>query len=83
MRKTGRSRAEQQTEAKQWHLALSQFFREALWDTVVVSGFEFAQEQLEAERTALCGLRYTHQAERTAMRAGHNEEFADVGRPTR
>ena len=79
MRKTGRSRAEEQTEAKQWHLALSDFFREALWDTVVVSGFEFAQEQLEAERTALCGPRYTHQAERAAMRAGHTKSSLTLG----
>ena len=79
MRKTGRSRAEEQTEAKQWHLPLSDFFREALWDTVAVSGFEFAREQLEAERAALCGPRYTHLAERAAMRAGHAKSSLTLG----
>jgi hypothetical protein len=34
MRKTGRSRIEEQTTAKQWHLPLGEFFREALLDTV-------------------------------------------------
>jgi putative transposase len=79
MRKTGRSRAEEQTEARQWHLPLSGFFREALWDTVVFSGFEFAREQLEAERAALCGPRYAHLAERAAIRAGHAKSSLTLG----
>ena len=79
MGKTGRSRAEAQTEARQWHLPLSDIFREALWDTVVVSGFEFAREQLEAERAAVCGPRYTHLAERAVMRAGHAKSSLTLG----
>jgi putative transposase len=65
MRKAGRSRVEEHTAAKQWHLPLSEFFHEALWDTVVVSGFEFAREQLEAERAAL--------------RAGHAKSSLTLG----
>jgi len=88
MGKTGRSRAEVQTGSEQWYLPLGEFFHEALWDTVVVSGFEFAREQLEAERAALCGPRYAHLAERAAMRAGHAKSSlslggrrAEIGRP--
>jgi putative transposase len=79
MRKTGRSRVEEQTAAKQWNLPLSKFFHEALWDTVVVSGFEFAREQLEAERAVLCGPRYAHLAERVGMRAGHAKSSLSLG----
>jgi hypothetical protein len=53
MRKIGRSRAGEQTGAKQWYLPLSVFFRQALWDTVFVSRFEFAQGQLEADPALL------------------------------
>jgi Transposase, Mutator family len=59
--------------------AARRIFREALWDTVVVSGFEFAREQLEAERGALCGPRYAHVAERAAMRAGHAKSSLTLG----
>jgi len=79
MRKRGRSRVEEQTAGKQWYLPLKQFFHEALWDTVVVSGFEFAREQLEAERAVLCGPRYAHLAERAAMRAGHAKSSLTLG----
>jgi putative transposase len=88
MKKTGRSRAEEQTAAKQRYLPLSEFFHQALWETVVVSGFDFAREQLEAERAALCGPRYAHLAARVAMRAGHAKSSltlggrcAEIGRP--
>lgn len=79
MGKTGKSTAEEQTAEKQWYLPLGEFFREALWDTVVVAGFEFAREQLEAERVALCGPRYVHAAERAAMRAGHAKSSLTLG----
>jgi len=79
MGKTGRSRVEEQTGGKQRYLPLREFFREALWDAVVVSGFAFAQEQLEAERAALCGPRYAHDPERAAMRAGHAPSSLTVG----
>ena len=36
-------------------LPLRELVREALFDTVVVSGLEYVGEVLEEERTALCG----------------------------
>jgi hypothetical protein len=42
-----------------------------LWDTVVISGLAFVEEEMEAERAALCGPRYAHLTERQAQRAGH------------
>ena len=44
--------------------------RAALWDTVVISGLAFVEEEMEAERAALCGPRYAHLAERQAQRCG-------------
>lgn len=79
MKKTGRSRAEEQTATKQWHLPLGKMAEESLWDAVVLSGVEFALEQLEAERTMLCGARYAHVAERQAMRAGHAKSSLSLG----
>jgi putative transposase len=79
MRKIGRSRVEEQTGAKQWHLALGRMAEESLWDAVVLSGVEFALEQLEAERTMLCGARYAHLAERQALRAGHAKSSLSLG----
>jgi putative transposase len=52
-------------------LRLSAMVREALYDTVMVTGLACVAEVLEAERAALCGARYAHQAERQALRAGH------------
>ncbi len=52
-------------------LRLSAMVREALYDTVMVTGLACVDEVLEAERAALCGARYAHQAERQALRAGH------------
>jgi putative transposase len=52
-------------------LRLSGLVRDALYDTVMVTGLACVDEVLEAERAALCGARYAHQAERQALRAGH------------
>ena len=71
MGKTGRTEVEEQTASRQQDLPLRELARKALWETVMLSGLAFAEEALEAERTALCGPRYTHNAERSAMRAGH------------
>jgi putative transposase len=79
MRKTGRSGIKEQSAARQWHLPLGEFFRDALFDTVVIAGFAFAQEQLEAERAMLCGPRYAHDAERAALRAGHAKSSLTLG----
>ena len=66
-RRTGRGQSDQQ---QQLRLPLRELVREALLDTVVVSGLEYVGEVLEEERTELCGLRYRHDAERRASRAG-------------
>jgi hypothetical protein len=36
---------------------------------VLISGVLFVEEELEEERSALCGPRYAHLAERQAMRS--------------
>lgn len=71
MRKIGMRREKEQSAAGQLRFPFRGLAREALWDTVVLSGFGFVQEELEAERTALCGEPYTHQDYRQAVRGGH------------
>ena len=71
MRKIGRSKVQAQTHGQQQYLPLREFAREALWDTVVLAGLGFVQEELERERTGLCGERYAHQEGRQAGRVGH------------
>jgi putative transposase len=60
-------------------LPLREWAHEALWDAVVISGLQFAQEQLEAERAALCGPRYAHLVGREATRAGHVTSSLTLG----
>src|SRR5262249_19236811 len=79
MRKIGRSKVQEQTRGQQQYLPLREFAREALWDTVVLSGWAFVEEELEAERTALCGPRYAHVAGREAIRAGHVASSLTLG----
>ena len=71
MRKTGKKRDEEQSAAGQMRFPFRGLARAALWDSVILSGFGFVQDELEAERTALCGERYAHQEHRQAVRAGH------------
>ena len=52
-------------------LPLRGLARAALWDTVVISGLAFVEEEMEAERAGLCGPRYAHLTERQALRSGH------------
>jgi putative transposase len=52
-------------------LRLPGLVREALHETVIRAGLACVDEVLEAERVALCGVRYEHLAERQALRAGH------------
>jgi putative transposase len=79
MRKIGRSKAEGQTGHRPRYLPLREFAREALWDTMVLSGLAFVEEELEAERTALCGPRYAHVTGREAIRAGHVSSSLTLG----
>lgn len=69
MRKIGKKPGKEQSAAGQF--PFRGLARAALWDSVVLSGFGFIQEELEAERMALCGERYTHQEHREAVRGGH------------
>jgi transposase-like protein len=69
--KIGKKQGQEQSAAGQFRFPFHGLAREALWDTVVLSGFGFVQDELEAERTALCGERYAHQENREAVRAGH------------
>ena len=69
VRKTGKSRVEEQAESQRY-LALKEFAREALWETVIFSGLAYAQETLEAERSAICGERYARLADRAALLRG-------------
>ena len=71
MNKNGKSRGREQSAQKQLMLPLRGLARAALWDTVVISGLAFVEEEMEAERAALCGPRYAHLAERQAQRSGH------------
>ena len=71
MKKTGKKSEKEQSATRQLRFPFQGLAREALWDTVVLSGFGFVQDELERERTALCGERYAHQEDRQAARAGH------------
>ena len=70
MRKTDRRRAQEQSREDQRRLPLRELVREALFDTVIVSGLEYVGELLEEERTTLCGPRYRHDPQRTGLRSG-------------
>jgi putative transposase len=71
MGKIGKKRAKEQSAGGQLRFPFHGMARESLFDAVMLSGFGFVQDELEAERTALCGERYTHQVHRQAVRAGH------------
>jgi hypothetical protein len=61
-------------------LPFRELVREALLDTVIVSGLEYVAEVLEEERTALCGPRYQHDPEREAVRTGSVPNSLSLGR---
>jgi putative transposase len=66
-------RSHQVESPTQRHLPLVDLLidtRAELMELAVVSGLKVLTTMLEADRTALCGPRYQHQAERAASRAG-------------
>jgi transposase-like protein len=66
-------RSHQGDSAGQRHLPLVDLLvdtRAELMELAVASGLQVLTTMLEDDRTALCGPRYQHQAERTASRAG-------------
>jgi hypothetical protein len=69
--KNGKRRGREQSTERQPQLPLRGLARKALWDTVMISGLAFVEDELEVERVALCGQRYEHQAGRQALRSGH------------
>ena len=71
MNKNGKRRGGEQSAERQPMLPLRGLARAALWDTVVISGLAFVEEEMEAERAGLCGPRYAHLTERQALRSGH------------
>lgn len=79
MEKVGRKKGQEQSAAGQLKLPLRELVREALFDTVIVSGLEYVGEVLEEERTALCGPRYQHDPQRHALRAGSVPSSLSLG----
>jgi hypothetical protein len=70
MDKIGRSRSLEQKGDGQLRLSLKVLAREALWDTVVILGLAFVEEEMEGQGGALRGPRYAHLIERQALRSG-------------
>src|SRR5947208_13511849 len=66
-------RSHQADSPPQRHLPLVDLLvdtRAELMELAVASGLKVLTTMLEADRTAICGPRYEHQAQRDAMRAG-------------
>lgn len=66
-------------EERQEVLPLAELVREALYETVLMSGLAYVSEVLEAEREAVCGPRYRHDEYREAYRSGHSESSLVLG----
>src|SRR5690242_3027802 len=79
MGKSDRRNAGEQSRRAQLRLPFRELVREALLDTVIVSGLEYVAEVLEEERTALCGPRYQHDPEREAVRTGSVASSLSLG----
>lgn len=79
MKKSDRRTGREQSQTRQLRLRLRELVREALLDTVVISGLEYVGEVLEEERTELCGVRYRHDPEREAVRAGSMASSLTLG----
>jgi putative transposase len=79
MKKSDRRTGREQSPTQQLRLPLRELVREALLDTVVISGLEYVSEVVEEERTELCGLRYRHDPERQAVRAGSMASSLTLG----
>jgi putative transposase len=79
MGKSDRRSVEEQSRRAQLRLPFRELVREALFDTVIVSGLEYVREVLEEERTALCGARYQHDTQRQAMRTGSVPSSLSLG----
>ncbi|MFL6725276.1 MAG: hypothetical protein ACJ8FS_02030, partial [Sphingomicrobium sp.] len=79
MKQTDRRSDPGQSADEQLRLPLRELVREARLDTVIISGLAYVGEVLEEERGAVCGLRYRHDAERQAGRAGSMTSSLTLG----
>ena len=81
MNQNGKSRGREQSAQKQLMLPLRGLARAALWDTVVISGLAFVEEEMEAgaRRVVRAALRPFGGAPGAALRA--RAELAGDGRP--
>ena len=79
MGKSDRRSTEEQSREAQLRLPFRELVREALFDTVIVSGLEYVAEVLEEERSVLCGPRYQHDPQRQALRAGSVASSLSLG----
>ena len=79
MKKTDRRTGQGQSAGEQLRLPLRALVRDALFDTVMVSGLAYVGEVLEEERGELCGLRYRHNGARQAVRAGSMASSLTLG----
>jgi len=79
--KNGKRRGREQSAQNQLMLPLRGLARAALWDTVVISGLAFVEDELEggARGAVWAAVRASDGAASAAVRA--RAEFAGVGRP--
>src|SRR5438445_11343320 len=76
-------RSHQVDSSTQRHLPLVDLLvdtRAELMELAVASGLKVLTTMLEEDRTAVCGPRYQHQAERQASRAGTVQSEVVLGR---
>ena len=71
MKDTARKMTRRQEATPQLAFAAMLDARATLHDAIVSAGMSVLGAMLEEERVKLCGPRYAHQPERSAMRAGH------------
>ena len=84
MKETARTKRRCQETTEQLAFAAMRDARATLHEAVVHAGMTVLAAMLEEDRTKLCGLRYEHDGDRRATRAGHVEgELAMGGRRVR
>ena len=71
MREIARKSREKEVGSQLRLVGLKEMLRQELREFVVSAGMTALSALLEDERTAICGPRYEHQAERVARRGGH------------
>jgi transposase-like protein len=77
--KKGTKKSQKSEALNQPVFPIAEFIREQLFSFVVNLGIEQLYSMLEEERTALCGDRYRHNDDRTAVRSGHVDGVLSMG----